>query len=114
MISSEEGSMKILTPKDTTAWRNPWPLISNPGVHLLKPENVWTSLSAPGLTDWKKWPVKNAMLCFLLEAIKNYTELQTPLEQEIQQANLCVILITSSRSGHALWGGTVGILEAFC
>lgn len=54
------------------------------------------------------------LLCFLLETIKNYTELQIPLEQEIQQANLCVILISSSRSGQALWGGTLGILEAFC
>lgn len=29
-------------------------------------------------------------------------------------AKLCVILISSSHSGHTLWGSTFGILEAFC
>lgn len=81
-ISSEKGSMKSLTTKNTAAWRNPCPQISNPGVHL-KPENFWTSLITSSLEEVTRG--KMPLLCFLLGTIRNYTELQTSLEQGVQQ-----------------------------
>lgn len=81
-INSEGGSMKSLTTKNTAAWRNPCPQISNPGVHL-KPENFWTSLTTSSLEEVTRG--KMPLLCFLLGTIRNDTELQTSLEQGVQQ-----------------------------
>lgn len=103
--------------EDTRASRNPCPHINNPRVHLFKPENFWTSWisSRPhslGQVTSKKVP----LLCFLLETIRNHTELQTPLEHGIQKPGqaLCCSHFHPSLSGLALWGGTVGIPEVFC
>lgn len=86
MISSEEGSVKILTTRDTAAGRHPRPQVSNPGIHLLKPESMnFLDQSAPGLTAWKKWPVRKYNGSAFCWKFRNYTKLQTPLGREVQQ-----------------------------
>lgn len=110
-INSEGGSMKSLTTKNTAAWRNPCPQISNPGVHL-KPENFWTSLITSSLEEVTRG--KMPLLCFLLGTLE-ITLSSKPHWNGGPAAWPSYVFFSfpSSHSGLVLEGGTAGIPEAF-
>lgn len=111
--------------EDTRASRNPCPHINNPGVHLFKPENFWTSWissrphslgQVPKTWDtWDKRPVRKCHRYAFCWKLLEITQLQTPLEHGIQKPRqaLCCSHFHPSCSGLALWGGIVGI-PVFC
>lgn len=87
MAAVRRGGWRAFSPpKDTAVRRNLCPQLSNPGVHLLKPDDFWASsicAQPQGLGDVtrKKMP----LLLFQLGTLRSDAECQTPLQRGIQQ-----------------------------